>query len=307
MDIKLENIFNYLRESNLEYKYYGKTEILIDRYSSLNNIKNNSITWIKNRSYLKKELLIGLEDVLLVVNSDVDMQTIDNKNLGFIICDNPKEVFFSILNKFFKQQEYKSFISPSSVVETKSIGKNTYIGHNCYIDKDVKIGNNVVIKNNVSIEGKVKIGDNTILHSGIVIGTDGFGYFKNDEGKNMKVPHYGGVIIGDDVEIGANTCIDRGTLDNTVIGNNVKIDNLCHVAHNVVIKDNCSVIALSMLGGSVVLEKNSYIAPGAIIKNQLKVKEDSLVGMGAVVIKNVEKNKVVAGVPAKVIRENNEK
>lgn len=305
MGTELNNIFNFLKKSKFKYEYYGKTEIIINRYSSLNNIKDNSITWVKNQSYFKKELLIGLEDVLLVVNLDVDMQTIDNKNLGFIICDNPKEVFFSILNKFFKQQEHKSFISPNSVVETKSIGKNTYIGHNCYIDKDVKIGNDVVIKNNVSIEGKVEIGDNTMLHSGVVIGTDGFGYFKNDEGKNMKVPHYGGVIIGDDVEIGANTCIDRGTLDNTVIGSNVKIDNLCHVGHNVVIKDNCSVIALSMLGGSVVLEKNSYIAPGAIIKNQLIVGNDSLVGMGAVVIKNVEKNKVVAGVPAKIIKEKN--
>lgn len=307
MNIELKRIFDYLEKANLKYKYYGKTNILINRYSSLNNIKNNSITWVKNQSYYKEELLVGLEDVLLVVNSDVDVKATHNKDLGFIICDSPKEVFFSILNEFFKQQEYKFFISPNSVVETKSIGKNVYIGHNSYIGKDVKISDNVVIKNNVSIEGKVEIGKNTILHSGVVIGTDGFGYFQNNEGVNMKVPHYGGVIIGDNVEVGANTCIDKGTLDDTVIGNNVKIDNLCHIAHNVIIKDNCSVIALSMLGGSVVLEKNSYIAPGAIIKNQLVVGENSLVGMGAVVIKNIEKNKVVAGVPSKVIRENNEK
>lgn len=195
-------------------------------------------------------------------------------------------------------------MSPNSVVETNSIGKNVYIGHNCYIGKDVVIGDNVVIKNNVSIEGKVIIGNNAIIHSGVVIGSDGYGYYQDKEGRNIKVPHFGGVIIGENVEIGANTCIDRGTLDNTVIGNNVKIDNLCHIAHNVVIKDNCSVIALSMLGGSVVLEKDSYIAPGAIIKNQLKIGEKSLVGLGAVVIKDVEKNKVVAGVPAKVIKEN---
>ncbi len=306
MNIELKSIFDYLEKANLKYKYYGKTDILINRYSSLNNIKDKSITWVKNQLYYKKELLVGLEDVLLVVNSDVEVKVPHNEDLGFIICDNPKKVFFSILNEFFKQQDYKSYISPNSVVETKLVGKNVYIGHNSYIGKDVKIGNNVVIKNNVSIEGKVEIGDNTILHSGVVIGTDGYGYYQNNEGKNMKVPHYGGVVIGNDVEIGANTCIERGTLDDTMVGNNVKIDNLCHIAHNVIIKDNCSIIALSMLGGSVVLNKNSYIAPGAIIKNQLIVEEDSLVGMGAVVIKNVEKNMVVAGVPAKIIRENNQ-
>lgn len=304
MGMELKSIFEYLEKANLKYEYYGKTNILINRYSSLNNIKNNCITWVKNQSYYKEELLVGLKDVLLVVNSDIDIKAIHNEDLGFIICDNPKEVFFSILNEFFKQPEYKSFISSNSVVETESIGKNVYIGHNCYIGKDVRINDNVVIKNNVSIEGRVEIGKNTILHSGVVIGTDGFGYFQNSDGKNKKVPHYGGVVIGENVEIGANTCIDKGTLDDTIIENNVKIDNLCHIAHNVVIKENSLVIALSMLGGSAVLEKNSYIAPGAIIKNQLTVGENGLVGMGAVVIKNVEKNKVVAGVPAKVIREN---
>lgn len=304
MKIKSNNIFAYLKSLGAEYEYYGKTNIEVNKYSSFNNITSNSITWVKNKSYYKEELFDGLKDTLLVINSDIDVKEIGNTDIGFIICNDPKQVFFSILNKFFKQEEYGSFISPSSVVETKGIGNNVYIGHNCYIGKDVRIGENVIIKNNVSIEGNIVIGKNSILHSGIVIGTDGFGYFKNSEGMNMKVPHYGGVIIGDDVEIGANTCIDRGTLDDTIIGDNVKIDNLCHIGHNVVIKDNSSVIALSMLGGSVVLEKNSYIAPGSLIKNQITIGENSLVGMGSVVIRDVERNKVVAGVPVKVIRDN---
>lgn len=301
MKIELNSILNFLKNSGLEYKYCGRNDIKINRYSSLKNIRNNSITWVKNQSYYKEELFIGLKEVLLVVNSDIDET--DNKDIGFIICNNPKEVFFSILKEFFKQQEYIDFIAPSAVVETKLIGHNVYIGHNAYVSKNVKIGNNVVIKNNVSIEGKVEIGNNTILHSGVVIGTDGFGYFQNSQGKNIKVPHYGGVKIGNDVEIGANTCIDRGTLDDTIIEDNVKVDNLCHIGHNVIIKNNSSIIALSMLGGSVVLDKNTYIAPGSLIKNQLIIGENSLVGMGSVVIHDVKKNKIVAGVPAKVIRE----
>lgn len=307
MNIKVSSILNYLKESNLEYDYYGKTDFSINKYYSLENISDNGVNWIKNKTYFREELFIGIKNVLLVVSSEIDIKEVHNQDIGFIICKNPKEIFFSILNEFFKQEKLGSFISPNSVIKTKNIGQDVYIGHNCYIDENVKIGDNVVIKNNVSIEGKVEIGNNTTIHSGVVIGTDGFGYFKDSEGKNTKVPHYAGVIIGNDVEIGANTCIDRGTLDDTVIGDNVKIDNLCHIAHNVVIKDNCSVIALSMLGGSVVLSKNSYIAPGASIMNQLLIGENSLVGMGAVVIKDVEKNKIVAGVPAKAIGENIQK
>jgi len=303
ISININDILEYLNNLGLDNKYIGNQQLIINGFCSINNLKNNCITWIKNIDSFKVDNFIGIENLLIVSNEITNIRNYD-KNINHIFCENPKEVFFSILERFFKQAEYKDYVSPNSVIETNSIGKNVYIGHNCYIGEDVVIGDNVIIKNNVSIEGKVKIGNNTTICSGVVIGSDGYGYYQNNEGRNIKVPHFGGVIIGENVEIGANTCIDRGTLDDTVIGNNVKIDNLCHIAHNVVIKDNCSVIALSMLGGSVVLEKDSYIAPGAIIKNQLNIGEKSLVGLGAVVIKHVEKNKVVAGVPAKVIKEN---
>ncbi|MEA4964002.1 UDP-3-O-(3-hydroxymyristoyl)glucosamine N-acyltransferase [Lutispora sp.] len=302
MSIKIKDILNYLSNMELEYKYRGDDQLVINDFCALNNLRDSSITWIKNIDNFKGCNFTNIKDIL-VVSNEILKDEINNKNINFIFCNNPKEVFFSILKEFFKQKEYNKYISPNSVVETTSIGESVYIGHNCYIGSGVIIGDNVVIKNHISIEGRVKIGNNTTIHSGVVIGTDGFGYFQNSDGKNIKVPHYGGVVIGKDVEIGANTCIDRGTLEDTIIGNNVKIDNLCHIAHNVIIKDNCSVIALSMLGGSVILEKDSYIAPGAIIKNQLTIGENSLVGLGAVVIKDVEKNKVVAGVPAKIIKE----
>jgi UDP-3-O-[3-hydroxymyristoyl] glucosamine N-acyltransferase len=301
--ININEILCCLSKLNIKYLYNGNDQISINSFSSLNNLKDFSISWIKNKSNFKQNSFFGFKNVILVIKSDIEIDNIDNEHIGFIICDNPKEVFFEILKEFFKKQEYNTFISSYSVIETKDIGKDVYIGHHCYISKDVKIGDNVIIKNNVSIEGKVEIGNNTIINSGVVMGTDGFGYYQDTDGTNKKVPHYGGIIIGAYVEIGANTCIDRGTLDDTIIENNVKIDNLCHIAHNVIIKENSMVIALSMLGGSSILEKNSYIAPGAMVKNQLTVGENSLVGMGAVVVNNVESNKVVAGVPAKVMRE----
>lgn len=302
MNIKIKEILDFLDNRELEFDYYGEEGLIIKDFCSLNNLKNHSITWLKNANAFENYNFGDKDNLLIVSNSIENVEKY--KNISFIFCNNPKEVFFSILNGFFKGKEYWNFISPSSIVETKSIGKDVYIGHNSYISNEVTIGDNVVIKNNVSLEGKVHIGDNTIIHSGVVIGTDGYGYFQNEEGKNIKVPHYGGVIIGENVEIGANTCIDRGTLDDTIIGDNVKIDNLCHLAHNVIIKRNCSVIALSMIAGSVVLEEDAYIAPGAMVMNQVRVGKNSLVGLGAVVVKDVEDNKVVAGVPAKAIRDN---
>lgn len=304
MVINIKNILKYLENSKFKFNFIGNLNINISRYSSINSIKEGSISWVKNKDYYNEIAISQLKNILLVINSDIDIKSDFLIDKGFIICDNPKEIFFSILNNFFPPEQYRSYISSSSVILSENIGTNVYIGHNCFIGKDVSIGNDVVIKNNVSIEGKVIIGNNTIIHSGVVIGSDGYGYYQNEEGKNIKVPHYGGVVIGQNVEIGANTCIDRGTLDDTIIGNNVKIDNLCHIGHNCIIKDNSSIVALSMLGGSAIIEENSYIAPGVMIKNQLKIGENSLIGIGAVVIKDVEKNKVVAGVPAKVIREN---
>lgn len=301
--IELSKISEYLDDLGMNYNFIGKENLIIKRYSSLNNLNSNCISWIKSQVNYKDEILLGLKDVLLIVKSDLKIKE-DKTEIGIIRCDNPKEVFFSILNHFFPQQTYENYISPSSIVESNIIGKNVYIGHHCYIGKEVTIEDNVVIKNNVSIEGKVKIGKNAIIHSGVKIGTDGFGYFENSEGENIKVPHYGGVVIGNNVEIGSNTCIDRGTLDDTIICNNVKISNLCHIAHNVVISDNCLVTAGVVIAGSTKIGINTYIAPGTIIRNQLRIGENTLIGMGSVVISDIKDNKVVAGVPAKIIKEN---
>lgn len=301
MILQLAQILSYLDEVGMKYKYTGNKNIIITKFSSINNLDSNCISWVKDQSNYKDGALAGLKNVLIVAKPSVTIVDIGKQN-GFIWCEDPKEAFFSILSFFFPQDEYKKYVSPKSVVETKLIGQGVYIGHNCYIGKNVIIDDNVVIKNNVTIEGTVRIGKNTIIYSGARIGSDGFGYFQDNDGRNIKVPHYGGVIIGQDVEIGANTCIDRGTLDSTIIGDNVKIDNLCHIGHNCVIEGNNLIIAMSMLGGSAVVENNAYIAPGAVIMNQIHIGNNSLVGMGAVVTKDVENNSVVAGVPAKVIR-----
>lgn len=299
----IKTIQNYLKNERLKFSFEGNHQMVVEGFSPLKAPKEKTITWIKEPSKFDLTSLKDFKELLIVT-------TFEGQNLykeseqSFIFCKDPKEVFFMILTAFFQTEIYTPGIHPTAVVESDKIGKNVHIGCHTYIGKNVIIGDNVVIKNNVSIEGKVSIGDNTLIHSGVVLGSDGYGYFKDQNNINQKVPHFGGITIGHDVEIGANTCIDRGTLDNTIIDDYVKIDNLCHIGHNVVIHEQAMVIALSMLGGSSKLEKKAYLAPSVSIMNQIVIGENSLVGMGAVVNKNVEKNKVVAGVPARVIKEN---
>jgi UDP-3-O-[3-hydroxymyristoyl] glucosamine N-acyltransferase len=301
MRLHINKILSFLDEIHIEYQYTGLPDVYIEYFCPLSEPKAHSITWIKNAgTYDFSNLNTDLQ-LILVVNFSDNREDLEKYNI--IKCNNPKETFFEILNRFFTVSKNPE-IASDSIIEAEKTGKNISVGHHCYICKDVIIGNNVTIKNNVIIECPADIGDNTVIWSGVVIGTDGYGYYKKEDGINYKVPHFGGVKIGKNVEIGANTCIDRGTLADTVIGNNVKIDNLCHIGHNVQIEDNVMIIAMSMLAGSSVIRENAYIAPGSLIINQKTVGKDAYVGLGTVVINNVPPGKAVFGVPARVFRDN---
>lgn len=199
------------------------------------------------------------------------------------------------------EEQKKAVIGPNTYISKKVLlGRNVKIGANCVIDGNITIGDDTVIGNNVVILYKVHIGKNCVIQSGAVIGEEGFSYWEEDHQKTM-VKHYGGVTIHDDVRVGANTCIVRGTIDDTVIGKGSKIDNLCHIAHNCQIGKNCVIIAGATLCGSVIVEDNAYISTAAV-RQQLHVGEGALVGLGAVVVKDVETSTVVIGNPAKVMK-----
>jgi UDP-3-O-[3-hydroxymyristoyl] glucosamine N-acyltransferase len=142
-----------------------------------------------------------------------------------------------------------------------------------------------------------------MIHAGSVIGADGFGYSRNDDGELEKFPHIGSVVIEDRVEIGSNTSVDRGTLSNTVIREGAKIDNFVHVAHNVVIGKHAAVIAHAMIGGSTEIGDYGWIAPSAALMNGLHIGKGATVGLGAVVTKNIPDNETWAGVPAMPLKE----
>lgn len=194
-------------------------------------------------------------------------------------------------------------IGPYAVIKKNAkIGANTSIGAHAVIGKDVTIGPLCTIHTNVSVYPQTIMGKKVIVHSGAVIGADGFGFVPKD-GKIYKVPQAGHVIIGDNVEIGANTCIDRGTFDNTVIGDGTKIDNLVQIAHNAKIGKNVLIAGLSGLAGSCEIGDNTMMGGGVGVSDHVRVGKDVKVGAKTGVHGHVKEGMTVFGYPYREAQE----
>lgn len=176
------------------------------------------------------------------------------------------------------------------------------VGQNVVLGKGVVVGAGTRILHNVVIQDEVIIGARSIIKSCAVVGEDGFGFERDADGKAVRLPHLGRVIIEDDVEIGSLTTVCRGTLGDTLIRRGAKIDDHVHIAHNVEVGEDAFVIACAEISGGVHIGAQAWVAPNASVLNQLKIGEQAIVGLGAVVVRNVDDKSIVAGNPAKHIR-----
>lgn len=179
--------------------------------------------------------------------------------------DNVHRTYFRILGFFFEQENpdfLEERIENTAIVETDHIGNGVYIGHHSYIGPHVCIGDHVKIHHNVTIQGNVTIGEHTTIESGARIGVCGYGPYWDENKKPVLVPHLGGVRIGSNVYVGANTCIARGCLGDTVLEDYVKVDNLVHIAHNDHICAGAMVVAGATVCGSAIVKNDAWIAPG---------------------------------------------
>ena len=270
--------------------------IRIRNFSSLANPSRNSLCWAKKLLSVNEIPDCAVLICLSEQKHNPDLETI------MIHVAEPRRVFGDIVEKFCPENEM-SGIAPSAIIHPSvKIGKNVFIGPNCVIGEGCEIGDNTRIDANVTIYDHVKIGKRCHISSGAVIGADGHGYYLDENKRYKKIRHIGGVTIGDDVDIGANSCVDRGVLDDTTIGNNTKIDNLVQVAHNVVIGENCIITGGCQIGGSVKIGNNCWLAPNCIIKNGVSLVDEVRVCMDTTVIRNIQKTNVtVFGNPAKAI------
>ncbi|MFO7665227.1 MAG: UDP-3-O-(3-hydroxymyristoyl)glucosamine N-acyltransferase [Desulfobacterales bacterium] len=287
----------------------GNSETVISGVAPFEDAKGYEITFAGDAGVLKKIEETGAGAVIVPLN-------FIESSKDLIQVNNPKLAFTKVLNLFYPPSFPVSGISPSahigngfkcgrdvSIAPNAVIGDNVVIGdrvsiYPCsYIGDSVVTGDDVKIYSNVSVLERCTIGNRVIIHSGTVIGSDGFG-FSSDGKKYYKVQHTGIVRIDDDVEIGACNTIDRATFGKTWICRGVKTDNLVHVAHNVKVGEDTLLIAQAGIGGSSSIGRHSIIAGQAAIADHITIGDNVTVAGKAGVVKSVQDGEILSGVPA---------
>ncbi|MBQ6088680.1 MAG: UDP-3-O-(3-hydroxymyristoyl)glucosamine N-acyltransferase [Firmicutes bacterium] len=265
-----------------------------DEFYSLGLASYNSgekvCTFVESEKYID-----GLSDNISVVLTNENTASAIEKSgrdIGICVVDNPRSTFFRIHQSLSDDREYAR-----EALSTK-IGKNCNISSLAYVSpKNVVIGDNVTIEEFCSIKPNTVIGNNSVVRAGTVIGGEGFEVKTSENGNAFVVKHLGGVIIGDNVEIQSNCCICKALYpwDDTIVSDNVKIDNLVHVAHGVKIGEFTKIVTHAAIGGRTVIGKYAWIGIGAVIRNGIVIGNNTRVNMGAVVTKDVPDGMYVSG------------
>jgi len=282
---------------------HGATDLVIERPAALGDRAAQSAIGfcaLKGRPALAQIRASGA--AVMLCRPEV-AQALGRRPAGkaLIAVANPRLAFARVLARFFAPPGLEGIHESAVIDACAALAPNVAVGP-CATIGAARIGEGTVIHAGARIGSGVTLGRNVIVHAGAVIGADGFGYERDGAGRLVKLPQLGGVVIEDDVEIGANACIDRGTLGDTVIGEGTKIDDLAYVAHNVAIGKHVLVMARAVIAGSCRIADAAQIAPGAVVRDHVNVGAGATVGLGAVVIADVPEGATVAGVPAKALR-----
>jgi UDP-3-O-[3-hydroxymyristoyl] glucosamine N-acyltransferase len=293
----------------------GDSSLVITGFSGIKEAQKGDLTFLANSKYFS----LAQETKASAIITPRDA-TVNGK--AIIRTDNPSLAFSNLLTQVGAQSapHFKGIDINASIAKDAVIGKNVSIGPFVIIESGVKIGDNTVIYGgcfighkttigrdgliypNVTIRELTVIGDRTIIHSGTVIGSDGFGFVPAD-GRHLKIPQIGNVVIEDDVEIGANVTIDRARFDKTVIGQGTKIDNLVQIAHNVRLGKHCLIVSQTGISGSTVLEDHVTLAGQVGIVGHVTIGQGAVVGAQSGVSNSIPAKTIVWGFPAKEISE----
>ena len=303
-----------IKKIKIKNKLNSIKKVKINNITTLDQSKKNEVTFFHSVKYLP---LIPKIKASYIITSE-KFSKFFNKNQKLLIVDNvllsvakltsmfyPDALNDDFESNFIDASQFKKFkkvkLGNNVIIGKKvKIGTNTKIGHNTIIESNVEIGTGCTIGSNVIIKKSI-IGNNVNILDGAVIGKKGFGFYP-DKNKNIRYPHIGLVLIGNNVEVGCNNTIDRGSLSNTIIGDNTFLDNQVHIAHNVKIGKNSIITAQVGFAGSSTIGERVSIGGQAGISGHLKIGNNVQIAGGSGVIKNIPDNTKVMGYPAKDIR-----
>ncbi|MDW5563819.1 MAG: UDP-3-O-(3-hydroxymyristoyl)glucosamine N-acyltransferase [Methanomassiliicoccus sp.] len=294
--IALKDVLDAIR---CEHSVIGERDVTADRPSPIDTADGRCITFCNKGGEIGRKLLMATAAGIVITEREHAGTCRDLASRTFIIVDDPRLAFARVVEAYFSTRWPVGVSGSAQVSPRATVGKGVYIGPLCDVRDDVVIGDDSRLEGSVTVHEGVRIGDRVIIRAGAVIGTDGFGFNRDPEGRLEKFPQIGGVVIGDDVEIGSNVCVARGTMSDTVIGRGTKIDNLVQVAHNVRIGEDCLITSMVWLGGSARIGDRCWLSPMVSVLNGIALGNDVMVAMGSSVIKDVAAGEYVAGNPAR--------
>lgn len=291
-----------LSDLGIDYRLEGSSN-KINGFSSIENATEHDLSFC---SYKGTEAISSISNsaaAIILCNSNMAGRIPTSPRKGLIFVEDARVAFIKIVNYIQKEEKVPSISAYAFISKSAKIGSNCQVGPFSYIGDNCVIGDNTIIYDRVSLIRNCKIGQNCIIWSGVTIGADGFGFERIASGKLERFPHLKGVIIGNNVEICPNSAIARGSLLDTKIGDETKIDALVSIAHNVQIGRSCLLTEGAIVGGSVKIGDECWLGLNATVKQKVKIGNNVLVAAGACVLYDVPDQDIVAGVPAKSIKD----
>ncbi|MBD3414029.1 MAG: UDP-3-O-(3-hydroxymyristoyl)glucosamine N-acyltransferase [Candidatus Aminicenantes bacterium] len=298
----------------LKCPFEGNGKTKIKGISSIENAQKGDLVFCSKKKY-RKSLKKSLASAAIIPRD----QKFDQ--IPVIKSENPHLSFIRVIELLYQPErpkpgvhELASVSQSADIGSPISVGAFSYIGDHAVVGDgtiifphvtiypNVKIGRNCIIHSNVSIRSSTEIGNQVIIHNGVILGSDGFGYIKKKDSSYAKIPQRGKLLIKDNVEIGANTTVDRASLDDTIIHEGVKIDNLVQIAHNVEIGENSIIAGQSGISGSVKVGKNVIMGGQAGIADHIRIGDDVIIAAKSGVSGNIRPKSIVAGYPHRDIR-----
>ncbi len=292
----ISNALELLERNNIKYTFKGNTNVYIYKAHSFNTFKPNSVYFCRSSD----NIIIpeNTKDCLFIIHNNFLNQTLPQSN--YIFCNNPDLCFCIIASLLLKRN--KKSIHPTAVIsESAQIEDNVTIGPFTFIGENVIIGNGTTIGSHVTIENAT-LNNNIKINNGVIIGCSGLGSHRTLNGNWHDFPHFGNVIIEDDVVIQSNTVISRGTLNNTIIKRGVRIGELTMIAHGTCIDEDVFISFGVTIAGSVRVGKQSIVWSHCSIRDGCTIGRNCTIGMGSVVTKNIPKQEIWIGNPAKFFK-----